>query len=69
MGVAPVPLTDVAIRKAKPSEKIVRLSDERGLYLEVAPSGGKWWRLKFRKAQKQARLDQAANSFEVVARE
>lgn len=41
-------LTDTAIRKAKPGEKAVRMFDERGLYLEVAPSGGKWWRFKFR---------------------
>jgi integrase len=106
-----MPLTDVAIRKAKPGEKPIKLSDERGLYLEVSPSGGKWWRFKFRfegkekrlslgvypdvslkdarerrdaarklladgvdpsvhrKAQKLARADHAANSFEVVARE
>jgi len=42
-----MPLTDTAIRKAKPGAKAVRMYDERGLYLEVAPSGGKWWRFKF----------------------
>jgi integrase len=41
-------LTDTVIRKAKPGAKAVRMFDERGLYLEVAPSGGKWWRFKFR---------------------
>ena len=41
-------LTDTAIRKAKPGEKAVRMFDERGLYLEVSPNGGKWWRFKFR---------------------
>jgi integrase len=106
-----MPLTDVSVRKAKAAEKTIRLSDERGLYLEIAPSGGKWWRLKYRfdgkekrlslgvypdvslkearerrdaarklvadgvdpsenrKAQKAAKVDQAANSFEVVTRE
>jgi len=106
-----MPLTNTAIRNAKPSNKPIRLFDERGLYLEVSPTGGKWWRLKFRfdgkekrlslgvypdvplkdardrrdiarklladgidpsenrKAQKLARADSAANSFEVVARE
>ena len=106
-----MPLTNTAIRNAKPSNKPVRLFDERGLYLEVSPTGGRWWRLKFRfegkekrlslgvypdvplkdardrrdtarklladgidpsenrKAQKLARADSAANSFEVVARE
>ena len=33
-------LTDKAVRNAKPTAKPVRLTDERGLYLEVAPSGG-----------------------------
>lgn len=106
-----MPLTDAAIRNAKPGEKTIKLFDERGLYLEVSPAGGKWWRLKYRfdgkekrlslgvypdvslkdardrrdaarklvadgidpsencKAQKSARADRAANSFEVVARE
>ncbi len=106
-----MPLTDIAIRKAKAGEKPVRLSDERGLYLEIAPGGGKWWRLKYRfegkekrlslgvypdvglkearerrdaarklvadgvdpsenrKAQKAAKADRAANSFEVITRE
>lgn len=106
-----MPLTDIAIRKAKPTTKAQRLFDERGLYLEVATSGGKLWRLKYRfdgkekrlalgsypdttladargkrdearrllangvdpnahrKAAKVARIEAAANSFEVVARE
>jgi Arm domain-containing DNA-binding protein len=41
-----MPLTDTAIRNAKPGVKSFRLFDGGGLYLEVAPSGGKWWRLK-----------------------
>jgi integrase len=41
-------LTDTAIRKATPGSKPVRMFDGRGLYLEVSPKGGKWWRLKFR---------------------
>lgn len=106
-----MPLTDTAIRNARPSLKSAKLFDERGLYLEVSPAGGKWWRLKYRfdgkekrlslgvypdvglkdardrreaarkllvdgidpsenrKAQRSARADRAANSFEVVARE
>ena len=43
-----MPLSDTSIRTVKPSDKPVRLFDGGGLYLEVAPSGGKWWRLKFR---------------------
>ena len=106
-----MPLTDTAVRNAKPAKKTAKLFDERGLYLEVSPAGGKWWRHKYRfegkekrlslgvypdvglkearerrdaarqllargvdpgehrKAQKLARTEQAANSFEVVARE
>jgi len=41
-------LTDAAIRSAVACDKTVRLSDGGGLYLELAPSGGKWWRLKYR---------------------
>jgi integrase len=104
-------LSDTTIRKIKPGEKPFKLFDERGLFLLVTPSGGKWWRFKYRfdnkekllslgvypdvgltdaregrdearkqvaagidpaehrKAQKTARADQVANSFEVVARE
>lgn len=112
-------LTDTAIRNAKPgitptgkeTAKPYKLGDTGGLYLEVAPSGGKWWRLKYRfdgkekrlslgvypdvglkdararrdearklladgvdpgenrKAMKAAKVERAANSFEVIARE
>ena len=51
-----MPLTDVAIRQAKPRLKPFRLFDERGLYLEISPGGGKWWRLKFRFGGKEKRL-------------
>ena len=40
-------LTDTQIRNAKPAERAIRLYDDRGLYLEVSPKGGKWWRLKY----------------------
>ncbi|MFP5460421.1 MAG: tyrosine-type recombinase/integrase, partial [Gammaproteobacteria bacterium] len=41
-------LTDTTIRNAKPGAKPIKLFDERGLYLEVAPAGGKWWRFRYR---------------------
>ncbi len=41
-------LSDTQIRSTKPAAKALRLYDERGLYLEVTPSGGRWWRLKYR---------------------
>lgn len=52
----PFKLTDTAIRAAKPKEKRYKLTDGEGLYVEVAPSGGKWWRLKYRHAGKEKRL-------------
>ena len=106
-----MPLTDTFIRNAKPGAKPLRHFDGRGLYLEISPTGGKWWRLKYRfdgkekrlslgvypdvslkdarerrddarkllanevdpsenrKAAKAAKVERAANSFEVVARE
>ena len=106
-----MPLTDAAIRSAKPASKVFKLTDEKGLYLSVTPAGGKLWRYDYRfggvrktlalgsypavslkdararleearkllanevdpgnvrKAQKAAKLERAANSFEVIARE
>ena len=51
-----MPLTDTAVRNAKPGTKTIRLFDERGLYLEVSPTGNKWWRLKYRFDGKEKRL-------------
>ncbi len=51
-----MPLTDVAVRNAKPGKKFLKRYDERGLYLEISPTGGKWWRLKYRFAGKEKRL-------------
>lgn len=42
-----MPLTDTAIKAAKPAEKPYKLFDERGLYLSVQPTGGRWWRFKY----------------------
>jgi integrase len=41
-------LTDVTIRNAKPTAKPYKLSDDKGLFVLVQPSGGKLWRLKYR---------------------
>jgi integrase len=43
-----MPLTDIAIRRAKPGAKPIKLFDERGLFLLVTRTGGKWWRFKYR---------------------
>lgn len=42
------PLTDMEIRKAKPTERQKTLFDGEGLHLLVTPSGGKLWRFKYR---------------------
>lgn len=106
-----MPLTDVAVRTAKPADKPFKLTDEKGLFLLISPNGSKYWRMKYRfggkektlsfgvypdvglkdarakrdearkmladgvdpgenrKARKATRIEHAANSFEVVARE
>ena len=46
-----MPLTDTAIRKAKPRDKPRKIYDSRGLYLEIAPRGTKAWRFKYRFAE------------------
>lgn len=43
-----MPLTAIAIRNAKPGKKPVRLYDSGGLYLEISPAGGRWWRFAYR---------------------
>jgi integrase len=51
-----MPLSDRQIKAAKPRDKVYRLSDERSLYLEITPAGGKYWRMKYRIHGKEKRL-------------
>lgn len=51
-----MPLSDLAIRNAKPGEKDVRLFDGGGMFLLITPKGAKWWRLKYRFAGKNKLL-------------
>lgn len=51
-----MPLSDVAVRAAKPQPKPVKLSDGGGLQLLVTPTGGKLWRLAYRFDGKQKQL-------------
>ena len=48
-------LTATQIKNAKPTGKRQRFFDGRGLYLEVSPGGGKWWRFKYRISGKEKR--------------
>ncbi len=41
-------LTVTAIRNAKPRKKPYKMVDEKGLYILISPSGGKWWRVDYR---------------------
>jgi integrase len=59
-----MPLTDTAIRNAKPgvtrdgtaTTKPYKIGDSGGLYVEVRPDGGKYWRLKYRIGGREKRL-------------
>jgi hypothetical protein len=51
-----MPLSDAAIRSAKPAPAQFKLYDEGGLFLIVKPSGGKLWRLKYRHVGKEQQL-------------
>jgi integrase len=42
-------LSDTAIRKAKPADKPVKLTDGNGLYLLLTPAGSRWWRWDYRR--------------------
>jgi integrase len=42
-----MPLTQTLIVDAQPREKMYRLFDGSGLYLEVTPQGGKRWRIRY----------------------
>ena len=50
------PLTNSACQHAKPKAKPYKLADGEGMYLEVSPSGGKYWRLKYRFNGKEKKL-------------
>ena len=49
-------LTDVTIRKLKPADKMRKVTDGAGLYLEVTQTGGKLWRYAYRFDGKQKLL-------------
>jgi hypothetical protein len=46
-------LTDSIITGAEPSDRPKRISDGRGMYLEISRAGRRLWRLKFRFAGKE----------------
>jgi integrase len=51
-----MPLTDTAIKAAKPIEKAYKIKDEKGMFLLVHPNGSKYFRLKYYFAKKEKLL-------------
>ena len=49
-------LTEAAIKQTKAKEKSYKLPNGNGMYLEIMPTGSKYWRLKYRYDGKQKRL-------------
>lgn len=49
-------LTDTQARATKPGERTRRLADRDGLYLQIEPSGGRYWRFNYRFNGKQKTL-------------
>ncbi|MGB9153645.1 MAG: integrase arm-type DNA-binding domain-containing protein [Alphaproteobacteria bacterium] len=49
-------LTTKKIDNAKPKKKIFYMFDGNGLYLQVSPQGGKYWRFKYRFDNKEQRI-------------
>jgi integrase len=51
-----MPLTDIAVRKAKTTDRPIKLSDGGGLYLLVRPDGARYWRMDYRWAGRRGTL-------------
>ncbi|EIL37636.1 putative integrase, partial [Escherichia coli O26:H11 str. CVM10026] len=51
-----MPLTARQVETAKPKDKIYKIADGGGLYLQVNPNGSKYWRMKYHYAGKEKKL-------------
>lgn len=51
-----MPLTDTALKALKPRDKIYSVADEKGLSIEVYPTGGMVWRYRYRLEGKYEKL-------------
>lgn len=49
-------LTELEVKKTKPTDKQQKLSDGGGLYLLIHPNGGKYWQMAYRFGGKQKTL-------------
>jgi integrase len=50
-------LTEIQIKTAKTREKRYMIRDDRGLYIEIMPSGNRHWRLRYWENGKERKLD------------
>src|SRR5882724_13674230 len=51
-----MPLKDTMVRNAKPRSKKYKMFDGDGLFLEVLPTGAKYWRMRYFLAGKEKGL-------------
>lgn len=51
-----MPLIARQVETAKPKDKIYKIADGGGLYLQVNPNGSKYWRMKYHYAGKEKKL-------------
>lgn len=51
-----MPLTEKTLKSLKSPDKIKKVSDAAGLYIELHPNGAQYWRLKYRYAGKEKRM-------------
>jgi hypothetical protein len=56
MALKVTPLSDSALKAARPKDKPYKLADGEGLYLEIMPTCSKLWRVKYRHLGKENRL-------------
>lgn len=49
-------MKDLELRRLKPRDRVYKLGDEHGLYIEVHPNGSKLWRLKYRYLGRDKRI-------------
>jgi integrase len=54
---ADMALTDIKLRNLKPREKAYQEADGGGLFVEVMPGGARSWRLRYRLADKQEKVN------------
>jgi hypothetical protein len=49
-------LTELQVPNAKPRDRTYKLFDERGLYLQVTPTGSRLWRFRYRIGEREKLL-------------